>query len=198
MRVSFIIPGRPQRWQRPKEDSRKGKKTHRFIDKRVEAAAKVIRQEAALQWRSRPPHTGPVVIRVLAVFRIPSSWPKALRDLALDGKVWHISDPDFDQIVKLIMDAIRGLIYVDDNQVVGFLDGSAKRYGDPERTEIDIVALPQQEGAVTPGQQRIEREQRDEADLLASGKLGRRVVSTNMNKRPSRTTIVRGFKRRRA
>lgn len=171
-RFNFTMFGRPVRWKRPEEKTFRGR-THRYADPFVEKAKRAIRKEAAIYWGKRPPWTGPVAIRALFVFAIPGSWPKKLQEAALDGKVWHIADPDYDQLLKLVMDALRGLIYVDDNQVVGPLPGSAKRYGRPERTEIEVLLLDQPEAAVTPGQHRIEHEAAQRADSLQRGLLGR-------------------------
>lgn len=145
----------------------------RYSDPKVEAGKKAILDEVMKQWRDLPPWTGPLALRVLAVFAIPKSWPRKTREAAIDGKVFHIADPDYDQIVKLVMDALRGKVYVDDNQVAGFLPGSFKRYGFPERTEVEIALMAQDEGAVTPGQHRIEAKEAERAIAVERGLLGR-------------------------
>lgn len=170
--MKFSVPGRPERWRRPAEDTRPGKRAHRFVDKKTAAARKRILDEAKLHWTAEP-WIGPVVIGVTAVFAIPASWPKYLRERALAGKVLHIADPDYDQIVKLVMDALKGLAYVDDNQVAGILPRSAKRYGDPERTDIELHFLEPEIGAETPGQRRMERKRLEQAELIRTGRLGR-------------------------
>lgn len=180
--VSALIPGRPQRWKRPEERTFRGR-THRYADPEVEKAKRRIRAEVAKRWGKRPPWTGAVAIRTLFVFAIPASWPKGLREAALDGKVWHIADPDYDQLLKLVMDALRGLVYVDDNQYAGPLPGSAKRYGNPERTEIEIALLPQPESAITPGQRRIEHDQAQRAEALRKGLLGHSGNASNKQSR---------------
>lgn len=69
----------------------------------------------------------------------------------------HVADPDLDRLINLVQDALIGIAYVDDNQVCGY-PNSAKRYGEPERTEITIEALDQTAAQVTPGQRRLEQE----------------------------------------
>jgi len=156
--VRFAVAGHPARWQRPKQVTRivRGQfKVHRFSDPDQEAAKENIAKQARLAWRGHPA-TGPVILRVVAIFEIPQSWPKALRDEAEQARVMHISDPDLDQLVKLVKDALVGIVYIDDNQVCGY-PNSAKRYGAPERTEITIEVLDQTEAQKTPGQRRMER-----------------------------------------
>lgn len=85
------------------------------------------------------PLTGPVRLEVLAVFEIPVSWNKAKRAAALEGRVWHTSTPDADNLLKLISDAMNGIIYNDDGQVVDCR--CAKRYGTPERTIVRVTPI---------------------------------------------------------
>lgn len=140
---------------RPIDGERPDGSQYRYNDKKAEAARKVIAQEAKIAFMGKRPATGPVIVRVVAIFGIPPSWPPKLRAAALEARVMHIADPDLDQIVKLVKDALKGIAYVDDNQVCGY-PNSAKRYGQPERTEVTVTALPQLEDERTPGQRRLE------------------------------------------
>lgn len=155
MAITITVPGRPSRWMRPGQDILPDGRVIRFTDKAAEAGKKAVRSEVALCWRGRRPYTGPVLLRVIAIFAIPPSWPKALRQAASEGRVAHVSDPDIDQLVKQVMDALKGVVYVDDNQVCG-LPAVSKRYGYPERTEIAIQPLAQAPDEITPGQKRLE------------------------------------------
>lgn len=153
--VAFCVDGTPIPWKRPVQ----GKNIHtgkpmRWNDKRSEAQRRLIAQAARLAWRGDPV-AGPVVVRTLAIFAIPPSWPKALRDEALAARVMHIADPDLDRLSNLVHDALSGIVYMDDNQVCGH-PNSAKRYGEPARTEITIEVLDQTEAQKTPGQRRLE------------------------------------------
>ena len=151
----FTVPGRPSRWQRPGQGVHpKTGRPMRFTDKKAEAGKKVIAQHARIAWKG-PPAAGPVILRVVAIFRIPVSWPAALKDEACQARVMHVGDPDLDQLVKQVQDALVGIAYHDDNQVCGY-PNTAKRYGHPERTEITVEVLEQPEAAKTPGQRRLE------------------------------------------
>lgn len=148
----------------------------RFTDPKAEAGKKNIAQLARIAWGPARPVLGPVVLRVVAVFAVPKSWPKALREQA--ANVMHIADPDLDQLVKQVQDALVGIAYLDDNQVVGY-PNSAKRYGSPERTEITLEVLDVPEALRTPGQ-------RDNEKLVASlgweGFLAHRAARANRSK----------------
>lgn len=156
MTFTITIPGKPARWQRPIEGVDGDGRPYRYNDKDAEKAKRRIAEEARLVFRGHRPFTGPVLLRIVAIFAIPSSWPPKLRRAATEARVMHVADPDLDQIVKLVKDALKGIAYVDDNQVCGY-PNSAKRYGGPERTEITLAPVVQQEDEITPGQRRLEK-----------------------------------------
>ncbi len=155
-RVTIKVDGKPSRWQRPGQGIDKNGKAMRFTDPEAEAGKQKIAALARQAFRGQRPFTGPVIVRVIAIFAIPPSWPPALKAAAKQARVLHVADPDLDQIVKQAKDALKGIAYVDDNQVAGY-PNSAKRYGYPERTEIAVEAVPQQPDEVTPGQRRLEK-----------------------------------------
>ncbi|MFL6864063.1 MAG: RusA family crossover junction endodeoxyribonuclease [Allosphingosinicella sp.] len=128
----------------------------RFTDSDAEAGKEHIAWHARKAWGNRRPLTGPVVVRVVCIFAVPTSWPEALRRAAAEARVMHVADPDLDQLVKQVKDALKGIAYVDDNQVCGY-PNSAKRYGSPERTDVTIEALDQRPDEITPGQKRLEK-----------------------------------------
>lgn len=156
MKIKITVPGRPTRWMRPGQGIDGEGRPVRYTDPKARAGKAVIANEAKLVYRATRPHLGPVVLCVVAVFAIPESWAAARRAAALEGKVWHTSDPDLDQLVKQVQDALVGIAYIDDNQVVGYHPHTAKRYGHPERTDIEVYPLHPEEVAKPPAQRRLE------------------------------------------
>lgn len=156
--VTFTVPGRPRAWQRTAGTAinpRTGK-VMRLNDPKAEAEKRVIAQLARLAWKGDPV-CGPVALSVEAVFRIPQGWPKDLKTEAMAGRVPVIMDPDLDRIINLVMDALVGIVYWDDNQVVSFRPEPQKRYGCPERSIITISVFDQLDAQKTPGQRDLER-----------------------------------------
>lgn len=155
-RVMFQVAGPPVRWQRPEQGRHPvtGRPV-RFSAPEATAGKRAIAIAARAAWRG-PPATGPVVLRVVAIFAIPPSWPKPVREAALRAEVMHACDPDLDQLVKLAQDALVGIAYMDDNQVCGY-PNPAKRYGQPERTEITVEALDQTDAQKPPYQRRLDK-----------------------------------------
>jgi Holliday junction resolvase RusA-like endonuclease len=75
--------------------------------------------------------SGPVAVHMVFYFAKPKSASK---------KVVHkTTKPDADKLVRGIFDALTGIVFADDSQVV---DHSAKKlFGLPERAEIQVVEL---------------------------------------------------------
>lgn len=73
----------------------------------------------------------PAELSVRFYFSRPPSIPKK--------RSAHVVKPDLDKLVRAVKDALKGIVYQDDSQVVK-LDAK-KEYGAPERTEITVRAL---------------------------------------------------------
>jgi Holliday junction resolvase RusA-like endonuclease len=136
--VHFVLPGKPTAWQRPAVFQQRGKI--------VQANPKgMAEKQDALAWACRAamkgqaPLTGPLRLEVLCVYAAPPSWPTWKREAALKGAVWKTSKPDHDNLEKQIGDALNGVAYVDDCQIVR--SSCAKRYGHPERTEVRLTRV---------------------------------------------------------
>ena len=117
------------------------------------AAEKLVRDLFALHYPKHTPWTRAVMLKFVAVFPIPPSWPKYLKEAAKRGTLIHTSKPDKDNIEKLVVDALKGLAWADDAQVQG---GGIKRYGHPARVEVTLEAIDQPDIPATPGQKRLE------------------------------------------
>ncbi len=75
-------------------------------------AAAVHMLEAMAGW---PPLTGPVALGVQAVFSMPKSrWQRS----RIRPAEWHCKRPDLDNVIKAVKDAAKGVLWLDDSQVV--------------------------------------------------------------------------------
>jgi Holliday junction resolvase RusA-like endonuclease len=156
--LALTIEGRPQRWMRTTEyfNEAKGRMV-RINEKKPRAHKEMVARLAALKFKG-PPITCPIILEMRFIFAIPKSWPPAVRQAAIEGRLPHTVDPDADQLIKQIQDSLTGLIYVDDNQVWRY-HNTFKRYGAPERTEIIVWACDTDPGALTPSQARLQKRQ---------------------------------------
>jgi Holliday junction resolvase RusA-like endonuclease len=59
------------------------------------------------------PIVGPVELRVAAAY----PWPKRYSRRKREANSWRISRPDYDNIAKIIGDALNGIAWIDDAQI---------------------------------------------------------------------------------
>ena len=80
---------------------------------------------------------GPVALEIVAHQALPKRASKAMRKAAENGAIWPIRKPDIDNVIKLAMDALNGLAYHDDTQVV-MLD-ARKEYTPEDESRLVIT-----------------------------------------------------------
>lgn len=77
-----------------------------------------VRSDYLAMYPDAEPYAGPVEVRIKAFFEIPKKWSKKKKQLAREGKIWPTVKYDADNLAKAICDALNGLAYIDDKQVV--------------------------------------------------------------------------------
>lgn len=82
---------------------------------------------------------GPVQVNLLIGVAIPMSWSKKKHAQALSGEIYPTSKPDLDNAVKSIFDAMNGVVYRDDAQVVTTV--VKKRYRDAPGAWITVFEI---------------------------------------------------------
>lgn len=106
-----------------------------YPDPETERNEKVLAEVAALFMRGRAPSEEPLALVVHAFRPIPSSWSRRDQEAALSGAIRPTSRPDWDNYGK-ITDALNGIVWKDDSQVV---DGrSIKYYSDKPALRIEV------------------------------------------------------------
>lgn len=81
----------------------------------------------------------PLNVSVRAIYDIPVSFSKAMRKSAAEGKIKPCKKPDSDNIAKAILDALNGVAYYDDSQIVELT--IKKEYGEAARVEVELNAI---------------------------------------------------------
>lgn len=134
--IYFVVHGEPKSKLRP-QFRRMGGFVSTYTPKKTKLAEDHI-MVIASQHIPNTLITGPILLSVRA-YRSPlKSFSKKKLAMALSGEMRPITKPDLDNYVKLVKDALNGLIWKDDAQVIEFLPGTGKYYGDPPRVEIRI------------------------------------------------------------
>lgn len=78
----------------------------------------------------------PVAVEIRAYYGIPQSDGKRQRERKLSGAIMPCKKPDIDNVVKAVLDAINGIAYEDDAQVV--MISASKAYSERPRVEISV------------------------------------------------------------
>ncbi len=94
------------------------------------------RMVARAKMGQRKPLAGPVEVKIFASFVITPGWPKWKREAAENGRIYHTTRPDGDNIMKTAKDAMNGIVWIDDAQVVQAT--VSKHYGDKPFVEIVV------------------------------------------------------------
>lgn len=99
----------------------------------------IARTLAMNAMRSRLPMHDPVAIQLRITLPVPAGWPQWKRTLALEGGIAPTVKPDADNVEKAVKDALNGVVWHDDCQVVHCT--KLKRYGAAPGVHIIIVPL---------------------------------------------------------
>ena len=127
--MTFTIPGDPIGKERP-----------RVANGHAYTPAKTKAYEDKVRWCFKQAKgkliDGPVAVAITAYYSIPKKTPKAAREAMESGARLPMKKPDADNIAKAICDALNGIAYKDDSQIVALL--VFKRFGEP-RVEVNIM-----------------------------------------------------------
>lgn len=80
---------------------------------------------------------GNVYVEINAYFKIPKNTSKKKTESMIKGYIRPTKKPDVDNIAKIILDALNGVAYSDDTQVVEII--VTKSYSETPRVEITIA-----------------------------------------------------------
>jgi Holliday junction resolvase RusA-like endonuclease len=124
----IVVEGQPKSKGRP-----------RFARGRAYTPASTLQYERLVAAAAREVIAQPIAVNVqvdiIAVYRIPKSWPKGQQAQAQRGDIMP-TRPDIDNVIKIILDGLNGAAYVDDEQV--HMISAEKTYGDDPRVEIKL------------------------------------------------------------
>lgn len=111
----------------------------RLYDPAKSRSYKSLVQDAAMAVRPETPITGPVAVAVRIYKTPPKSLSKKRLAAALAGDLKPTTKPDCSNILKGIEDALNGLIWRDDSQIVDLQ--ASKHYSDRPRVDVEIWEL---------------------------------------------------------
>lgn len=130
MRITMY--GKPQPKERP-----------RVIKGHAYTPTKTAQYEARLarEWAAKYPDQaeGDLTMGLKFYMPIPVSWSKAKKEQAKRGLKRPSIRPDIDNLIKIVLDGLNGVAYIDDKQVIGIT--AEKFYGETPRVEVVITEI---------------------------------------------------------
>ena len=129
--IKLTIPGEPCAKQRP----RTTKQGHTYTPQKTVNYETLVRQLYITQ-NFRQQLEGELVMTVRAYFTIPKSASKKKAADMAGGRIRPTKRPDWDNVGKIISDALNGLAYHDDSQIVSAT--VEKWYSTEPRVEVEL------------------------------------------------------------
>ena len=115
--IEFKVPGEPKGKGRPRF-SRVGKFTKTYTDAKTKMYEEKIASAARLQMFPHEPLETPVAVFLMIHVGVPASYSKKRRTACLTREEWPTKKPDIDNVAKAFLDAMNGIVYKDDTQVI--------------------------------------------------------------------------------
>lgn len=140
--LNFAVLGNPKGQGRPRFSTKGG--FVRAYDAKGSKEEKdtvrsVVQQAIVEQHWNMPGVDMPISIEIHAYKQPPSGLQKWLRIAGVNDLVNPLSKPDIDNIAKLYMDAMNGIVYPDDKQV--FDMHVVRHYSDTPRVEVTVIGF---------------------------------------------------------
>lgn len=136
----YVIHAEPFQQERVRASvSKMGKKSivKMYDPPRSKQYKKVIQQQVLSQ--SPSIMEGNLKLQVTFYVKIPKSYSKKQRKAIEEGLLLPNKKPDLSNYIKILEDALNGICYKDDSQIVEI--HAQKQYSDNPRTEFSITTL---------------------------------------------------------
>jgi Holliday junction resolvase RusA-like endonuclease len=140
----FVIPGTPIAKGRPRF-STAGRFPRAFTPAKTSNYEAWVKMCAVEAMAGQPLIAGPVKLSLNMYFEVPSSWPKWKREAAVTDALRPTGRPDTGNVLKAIEDALNGIVWKDDSQVVEV--DCCKAYDAEPHVRVRVQELPQPSSA---------------------------------------------------
>lgn len=135
--LTFTVPGQPVAKGRPKF-ARQGGFVRAYTPEKTVAYETLVKLAAGEAMAGAPPMQGAISLTLRLYVAIPKSTTKRDRAAIEAGRFLPTKKPDIDNVLKAITDAMNGIVYDDDAQIVTGL--IAKTYSDTPRAEVTVMS----------------------------------------------------------
>jgi len=123
--ISFEVTGTLRGWTAPSFS----RKTGHAYKPNWERVQRESIQAQAMPHRPTDPWTGPLAVTLMFQVPIPRSWARWRREVAPGHPA--VGKPDLDNMVKAVLDALKGMFFLDDTQVASLMASNHYSAGAP-------------------------------------------------------------------
>lgn len=136
--IKLIINKTPQPQSRPRFTAR-GRYVHAYENKKITMYKRMVAATYQSYFGAVKPTEKAIAVDVVFYRPVQKSISKIERQRRLTGKSLPAIKPDIDNYVKAILDALNGVAFRDDKQIISL--NAKKLYSDKPRTEIEIKEI---------------------------------------------------------
>lgn len=127
-RAEFEFGGKPFGKQRPRH-TRTG---HTYTPPETQQHEKQIALAFRQQYKDRFADDAYIRCEITVLYDIPKAFSKAKREGAIIGEIRPDKKPDADNIAKIVLDALNGVAFRDDTQIVELSVEKWYTHGEPK------------------------------------------------------------------
>ena len=138
MQIEFIIEGKVK----PKQSFRYTRFGHKYTPRDVKQYARDIQYSFYAKYPKWLPSMffeKPLRAEIEVYKQMPKSFSKIKKQRAIAGEIRPLVKPDVDNCTKNIFDALNGIVYPDDKQIVEL--SVAKYYSDTDFVKVRIMEV---------------------------------------------------------
>lgn len=136
--IELHVPGQPQGKGRARF-AKRGAFMRAYTPEKTVAYEGLIALAGEKVMDGRDCLSGPLDLKIAAVFQIPKSWSQRRRAAALLSPDWHTGKPDGDNVLKAVGDGLNGIVWRDDSQIARC--SISKAYGEKPGLTVTVVPL---------------------------------------------------------
>ena len=136
--MKFIVPGEPTGKGRPRV-VRNGALTRAFTPQKTASYENLVKLEYQSQSKGATFDNRQIRMDIKAYYALAKSDSKRRRMEKLSGALRPTKKPDIDNVYKIVADALNGIAYRDDSQIVAA--SIEKHYAEQPRVEIEITEV---------------------------------------------------------
>ena len=115
--IRFEVMGEPVGQGRPRTTVRNGRAII-YKPEKSKVYEALVKAEAVKAMKGEKPTNAPVCLALFVRKSVPSGANKKTRAAMLAGELWPTKKPDLDNVVKAVCDALTGVVWEDDRQIV--------------------------------------------------------------------------------